>query len=113
MENFLFGIESIGDNINDTTIALLRHPLVWGFVLGFGASALVHFFVVVEKPGTLPKMLSKKPADVFQEIQQMNKDGTYDVSYSKFQREVNRVRIIFYSVVLAFLVVVIITLLQT
>ena len=112
MENFFFGIESIGANINDTIIVLLRHPLVWGFVLGFGASALVHFFVVIDKPGTLPKMLSKNPVTAFQEIQETNKSGVYNTSYSNFRLEVNRVRIIFYSVVLAFLIIVIITLIK-
>lgn len=113
MENFIFGIESIGYNINDTIIALFRHPLVWGFVLGFGASTLVHLFVVVDKPGVLPKMITKKPSEAFQELQETDKEGTYMVSYSKFQQEANRVRIIFYSVVLAFLIIVIITLLRT
>jgi hypothetical protein len=112
MENFLFGIENIATNINSTTVALFRHPLVWGFILGFGASTLVHLFIVVDKPGVLPKMIAQKPTQSFREIASQNKSGVYSESYSKFRQEVNRVRIIFYSVMLAFLIIVIISLIR-
>lgn len=112
MENFLFGIENIAYNINSTTLALLRHPLVWGFILGFSASSLIHLFVITDRPTMIPQMLRKKPKESFETIAKSDESNTYLISYTKYRQDVNKVRIVFYSALLAFLVVVIITLIR-
>ncbi|MBU1167126.1 hypothetical protein KKC60_01815 [Patescibacteria group bacterium] len=112
MDNFIFSLQNIAYNINITISALLRHQLIWGFALGFAASTLIHLFVITSNPRMLPTLITKKPAESFASLSTRNKKGTYDVPYSAFKREYDRVRIVLYSVLLAFLVVVIIALVR-
>lgn len=57
-------------------------------------------------------MLRKPPKDSFEKIAKADTKGTFLVSYTKYRQDVNRVKIVFYSALLAFLIVVIITLIR-
>ena len=112
MENFVFGLQALASDIKITTLALLRHQMMWGFGVGFVASTMVHAFVVTDNPRQIPAMLTRDTRDSFISVMPQAPDGTYQVSYTAFQRDYNRVRIIFYSLLLAFLAVVGIALLR-
>ena len=106
MENFAFGVKAIAHSITLTISTLLHHPVLWGFAIGFGAPALIHAFIVSDNPRAIPHMLTKPAPDTFKRVSPRLPDGTYCIPYSQFQREYNRVRIGFYSTLLAFLGIV-------
>lgn len=112
MENFAFGIKALAYSIALTISALLHHPMLWGFAIGFSASTLIHAFIVSDNPRAIPQMLTKPAPDTFKRISPRLPDGTYCIPYSQFQREYNRVRVAFYSAFLAFLAVISIALLR-
>lgn len=105
MDNFFFGLHSLGFGMYHNIIIILQHQLVWGFVLGFAASTIVHLLVSTEQPKHIPHMLTKTLPGAFLEIAPKNSKGTYELSYTKFEHEYHHVRAIFYSVILAFLIV--------
>lgn len=112
MQNFIFGLQNIAYSIQLTLTLMLRQQLIWGFVLGFAASTLVHLIVLSDHPEQLRYMLTQTAPESFLQLTDRQPNGTYTASYSYFRREHNRVRIIFYSTIFAFLVVVAIALLK-
>lgn len=112
LENFAFGLQAIAHSLTINVGALLHHPMLWGFAIGFSASTFIHAFIVSDNPRAIPQMLTKPALDTFKRVSPRLPDGTYCIPYSQFQREYNRVRIVFYSTFFAFLTVVGIALLR-
>mgnify|MGYP001579194709 CR=1 FL=1 len=112
LENFAFGIKALAYSIAFTVYAFLHHPVLWGFAIGFGASTLIHAFIVSDNPRAIKHILTKPAPDSFKRVAPRLADGTYCIPYSQFQREYNRVRIVFYSAFLVFLGVIGIALLR-
>lgn len=113
MENFIFGVQALGLSIRMTVIALINHPLMWGFGFGFLTSTIIHLFITTDVPRAIPLMMTRGVAESFQKIAPRDEKGAYELSYTAFQKEHSRVRIAFYSAFLAFLVVIGITLLRS
>ncbi len=103
MENFIFGLQSAGETLRLTTLALVRHPILWGFGIGFLSSTFIHLFIVTDVPHTIPTMVTNTAAESFRKIVKKDDSGSYAPSYTAFQKEHARVRIAFYLAVTAFL----------
>lgn len=112
MQNFLFGLQNMGYSLQLTVGLLLRQQLIWGFLLGFAASTLVHFIIISDHPEYIRYILTHSAPESFLRLTERNPNGTYTLSYSYFRREHNRVRLVFYSTIGVFLVVVAIALLK-
>lgn len=113
MENFLFGVQALGTSIRITSIALINHPLAWGFGIGFFVSTLIHMLIITDVPHNIPTMVTKGAAESFQKISPRNQKGGFELSYTAFQKEHLRVRIAFYLALLALLFVIAISLLRS
>jgi hypothetical protein len=112
MENFIFGLQNSAYAIHHTILIIVRHQVVWGVALGIGIATLIHLLVSVEDPRHLPHMLTRSASASFDKLAPRNPDGTYQMSYSHFEHEYNRLRFVFYSAVLVFLIIVCISLLR-
>ncbi|MBI4250219.1 hypothetical protein HY622_01375 [Candidatus Uhrbacteria bacterium] len=112
MDNFIYGIHAVSTTIKPIVFAVVNHPLMWGFGLGFLASTMIHLFIVTDIPHAIPVMVRKGPIESFQKVAPKNEKGDYLISYTDFQKEHLRVRIAFYLTILAFLFVVILALLR-
>ncbi len=112
MDNFTFSLQALATSLKLTTLALLRHQVMWGFALGLVASTLVYAFVASENPRCIPAMMTRDERDAFMALAVRSPQGTYKTSFLSFQREYNKIRFIFYTALLAFLLVVAIALLR-
>jgi hypothetical protein len=112
MNNFLAGVKSVAYSMNVSIQAMIRQQIVWGIVMGFALSTMIHVIIASENPRHVPHMLAHNKQAAFQKLAQKNAEGGYTTSYLQFQREFNRVRIVFYTALAAFLIVVLIGLLQ-
>lgn len=108
MENFLYGLSSIARGMQHSIFAMFEHQLVWGFALGFAASTIIHILVTSDQPRHIPHMLTKDKFAAFGKISPKAPDGTFLMSYSKFEHEYHHIRALSYTVLMAFLVVMII-----
>lgn len=108
MENFLFGLSSIANGMQHTIFAMFRHQLVWGFVLGFAVSTIIHLIINAEQPSHLPHLLTKNKFSAFEKISPKDPEGRFLMSYSKFEHDYLYVRALSYIVILTFLVVMIV-----
>lgn len=112
MENLLYGLYGIAYNMEYSIFAIFQHQLVWGFVLGFAVSTIIHVLVSSEQPRHIPHMLTKDRFSAFEKVSQKDQDGTVLMSYSKFAHEYHHVRALYYIVLLAFVVVFIIAIIR-
>lgn len=112
MENFIYGIQSAGETMRLTFLALIHHPIMWGFGFGFLASTFIHLFIITDIPHTIPTMVTNSATESFRKIVQKDAGESYTPSYTAFQKEHTRVRIAFYLAVTAFLGVAILALLK-
>lgn len=112
MGNLLLGLQAIAHSINVTVIALLHHPVVWGFALGFAASTGTHLVVVGGNPRHTYHMLTKPPDRCYGLVCPPALDGTVARSYEDFCHDHHRVRLLSYTTALAFLGVVLVALLR-
>lgn len=113
MDNLIYGLQSIGINAFRSVVAIIQHPVVWGFALGFGASTIVHLVISSENPSQLPQIaLHKDTAQAFTKVAPRDARGNYMLSYTKFEEEFHRTRALLYTVILAFLGVTIIAMLR-
>ncbi|MBI4272962.1 hypothetical protein HY621_03870 [Candidatus Uhrbacteria bacterium] len=112
MENFIFGMQGLAHTIRPTVVAVINHPLMWGFGIGFLASTCIHLFIITDIPHAIPTMLSKGLAESFQKIAPRGERGEYLLSFTEFQKDHARVRIAFYLALSTFLFVVALALLK-
>ena len=112
MENFIFGIQGLAHTIRLTLVAVINHPLMWGFGIGFLASTFIHLFIATDIPHAIPAMISKSPTESFQKIAPRGERGEYLLSFTDFQKDHARVRIAFYLALSSFLFVAALALLQ-
>lgn len=112
MDNFLFGLQALASTIHITIIALINHPLVWGFGIGFLISTVIHMLIITDVPHAIPFMVVSGPAESFLKIAPRDAKGAFQLSYTAFEKEHLRVRIAFYLALVAFLFVVGISLLR-
>ncbi len=113
MENFLFGISALATSMRITIIALINHPLIWGFGIGFFVSTVIHMFIITDVPHAIPTMITRSSEHSFKKHAPKNEKGEYMVSFEAFQKEHLRVRIAFYLALLAFLFVIGISVLRS
>lgn len=112
MDNFLEGLQSAGHLISLSFMTVVHHDATWGFLTGFTMATGFYAVIVSENPRHLPIILTKPPAASFQKINRREQNSGYQVSYTAFQHEYNRVRIVFYVAVAALLAVVAVALLK-
>lgn len=112
MDNFIFGAQNVAYNIKITLISLFQHQMVWGFAIGFSASTIIHLFIIADRPKDIPQIIRKSAPESFAALAKRDKKGTYQMSYSGFQNEYNRVRVLFYSSLLIFLIIIAIALIR-
>lgn len=112
MDNIIFGIQAIGRSVSATTVALISHPLIWGFGIGFLASTSIHLFIVTDVPHAIPLMVTKGAPESFKRIARRDERGAYTQSYTTFQKEHSRVRIAFYLALNTLLLVILFSLLR-
>jgi hypothetical protein len=103
--NFLFGLQNIAINIQDSIEVLASHQVVWGFALGFAASTIVHLVVITDNPRELASIITKDAAQSYQQASETDDAGTYKQSYAAYQQQYGRVKSVFYATLLVFLVV--------
>lgn len=108
MENFLFGLSGLARGLQHSIFAIFQHQLVWGFALGFAASTIIHVVVTAEQPRHIPHMLTKNKLSAFEKISPKDPDGTFLMSYTKFEHEYHHVRALAYVVLLALLMIMLI-----
>ena len=112
MDNLLFGLQGIAFSMRQTLLALIQNQLVWGFVLGFAGSTIIHLLVSTEQPRHIPHVLTKGISNAFTKVAQRNTAGMFLTSYTKFEQEYHQIRALAYTVILAFLGVMTIALLR-
>lgn len=112
MDNFLEALQAAGHLIRITFMTVVRHDATWGFLTGFTMATGFYALIVSEDPRHLPVILTKPTVASFQTINRREDNFGYQVSYTAFQREYNRVRIVFYVAVAAFLAVVTVAILK-
>jgi len=112
MNNFLAALQSAGHLIRLTFMTVIRHDATWGFLTGFTMATGFYAVIVSENPRNLPIILTTPPAASFQKINHKEANRGYQASYTAFQLEYNRVRLVFYVAVAAFLAVVAVALLK-
>lgn len=93
MENLWFGLESIFRMAYYNTLALINHPIAWGFAFGFAASTMIHILVIAERAHHIPHMLTKKPAHAYKHLKE--KHGL-DMARELFEDKHHKMRITFY-----------------
>ncbi len=112
MDNFIATIQSVAYAIKVTSLGIVRHDASWGFVTGFCTATGLYAFITSENPRNLPSILTKDPQTSFSQVAPRGDSGTFLLSYTAFQREYNRVRIVFYLALFAFLILIGISLLR-
>lgn len=112
MNNFLFGLESIALSMRQTILAMMHNQLVWGLLLGFAGSIIIHLLVTAEEPRHIPQMLTRQLPKAFTKLAQRDHSGKFLTSYTRFGQEYYRARVLLYTVILAFLGVMTIALLR-
>lgn len=105
MENFFFGLQNVAHSIAVTVRILVRHQLVWGIALGFLISTIIHLMILNDNPIPITDALTMPPHKSFDKHAEKDERGAYVSSYVGFLREYNKVRIVFYSMSLVFLLV--------
>jgi hypothetical protein len=112
MDNLFFGLQSIAINMRQTILALIQNQIIWGFIIGFGGSTVVHLLVSTEQPKHIPHILTKEVSSAFNKVAKRNSSGMFLTSYTKFEQDYHRTRALAYTVILAFLAIMIIALLR-
>lgn len=110
--NLGYGLQNVAMNISSTVASLLRHQILWGFVLGFAVAATLFLFLSNDTPRNLPYLLGRNEMQSFNKLAHQSFDGSFDMSYSKFKKQAAQTRVIFYAAFFALLVVVAIALLR-
>lgn len=108
----IFGLQALGRSISTTVVALVNHPLMWGFGIGFFSSTLIHLFIVTDVPHQIPFMVTRGAPESFQRIARRAENGAFLQSYTTFQKEHSRVRIAFYLALNTLLLVVLFALVR-
>ncbi len=112
MNNFFLQVHVVGRSIHYTIVSFINNPAVWGFLLGLCGAAIVMIILISENPAVVKLMLSHSPSDSFVKIVTRNVRGTYSTSYTSFEREYNRIRILFYSSALIFLLIIVVAMIK-
>jgi hypothetical protein len=112
MDNFLLGLEGIARGAYFTIVAVIKHPMAWGFAGGFLVSTIVHLIIVLDEPSNLRHILTKKAAAAFAHIHKDHPDKDDEKFYLQFEKDYNRIKILFYSIVLVILAVMIVAMLK-
>ena len=112
MDNFLATIPSVMYAIKITFLGVIRHDATWGFITGFTTATGLYALISSENPRNLPTMLTQPASQSFSQLAPRGEKGTFLVSYTAFQREYNRVRIVFYLALFAFMVLIAIAMLR-
>ena len=110
MENIWFGLQNIFLNMGQVISVLIAQPALWGFVAGFGVSTIIHLLVVADNPQAAAQMVTQELTSSYMKLAHRKSDGTFGTSFSQFEKEYNRVRLIFFSAMLALLVTVVLEL---
>jgi len=109
--NFIFSLQNIAANISNSSSLLIRNQLFLGFLLGYGIATVMYLFLVTENPRHVPTMILNSKSDSFQKISSRDGNGKFLLSYTTFEKDFNRLRIVIYSLLTIFLVIVAIALL--
>lgn len=112
MDNFFFGLQSIAINMRQTLLALIQNQIIWGFIIGFAGSTIIHLFISTEQPKHIPHILTKEVSSAFTKVAKRNASGMFLTSYTKFEQDYHRTRALAYTVILAFLAVMVIALVR-
>lgn len=110
MNTLIAGFASAGSSLNHYLNIFIRQQLVWGFVLGFAAAAFLSLLVMTDNPRALPHLLTRSPSVSFSKLTQRDPHGTFQFSYSAFQREYHRVRLAIYGILAVALIALILSL---
>jgi len=108
MNNLLSALQANALNIKYTMIALFQHPLVEGFLLGIGASTIIHMVIVAEDPRTIPGILARKPHHAFSKIYHKTQDEVDEAVYNEFLKTYNRIHVLFYVTIILFLLMMLV-----
>lgn len=111
-DNFSYGIEAAFLHMKTILISLLYHEVTLGFAFGFLAATGIYIFLLAEEPAHIPIILANKEAVSFEKIASKSDNGTYQTSYIQFQKTYNKIKILVYSTILAFLTLASIVLLS-
>lgn len=112
MDTVIPALQSVGHAIHLTLVEIALQDATWGFVTGFLAATGIFAVITSENPSHLPILLTRSEYASFNQVAPRSEDGRFTASYTAFEREYNRVRIVFYLALFAFLVVVAIALLR-
>ncbi|HLD21551.1 MAG TPA: hypothetical protein VJB65_01510 [Patescibacteria group bacterium] len=95
MDNFIFGIQGIARGINNAIHMLSQLQFFWGLAIGFFISTLIHGFLMSENPTHLPAMIFQDKGKSFKKIYAQEASGAYRVSYSRFSKTVDTLKLFF------------------
>jgi len=112
MTNFLLALRSVEYAIRVTFIGFIYNEAVWGFAVGFASATVIYAFFLSENPRFIPLFLTKTASTSFTKVAERDPSGKYLASYTSFQKEYSRVRIAFYFALLAFLLIILVSLLR-
>jgi len=104
--NFFYGLQNIAGNISQSARILIHNQLFVGFIAGFIVAAIMYLFIITENPHHVPTMLLNSKSDSFQKISDRTVEGKFVSSYTAFEKDFNRLRLVVYSLFLVFLTVV-------
>lgn len=93
MNNFLFGLKNVWNNLTITGSTLAANKIVWGFALGFFASTVIHLFVMSEHPSRIAPILTKSPEESYKKVNPPDPEHTLYKTFEHFLKEYRQVRI--------------------
>ena len=112
-ENFSFGLLAVFLHMSSLILSILTHNITLGFAFGFLAATGIYIFLLAEEPSHIPLMLVHKPNVCFEKIAVKSDNGTFQTSYTEFQKTYAKVKILIYSAILAFLALAFLILIAT
>ncbi len=111
-DNFTYGIYAIVLQMKSMLASLIFHEITLGFGFGFLAATGIYVILLAEEPAHIPLILAHKPNVCFEKIASRSENGTYQTSYTEFQKMYDKIKVLVYSSILAFLVLASIVLLS-
>ncbi len=104
VDNFFFGVQAALVSVVDTLRVITRFPLFIGFIIGFGVASVIHAMLSAEHIRFVPAMVLSDPSVSFPQVYPAGHGGTFDHSYTAYEKNVKRMKAIFYGIALLIII---------
>ncbi len=106
MENFFLGINAITNDIKVFINDMAHNKSLMGFLVGIFIATFITSFVLTKNPKHVPLILRYSAITSFEKISKRNKNGTYEMAFTKFLKMYTQIRTIFMISIIMFFVMI-------